>query len=110
MAHSRIASATVPFLIFWVRHFTVSTVCLLTVHIPTTVIVRTLKFLPVPFLFFGVMHSTISTVCSRTLHIATTVIVRVAKDRDCHTMNVREVNFSTIITVKLKQIKIDSQI
>ena len=80
MAHSRIASATVPFLIFRVRHFTVSTVCLLTVHIPTTVIVRTLKFLPVPFLFFGVMHSTISTVCSRTLRIATTVIVRVAKD------------------------------
>ena len=110
MAHSRIASETVPFLIFGSRHFTVSTVCLITVHIPTTVIVRTLKFLPVPFLFFGVMHSTISTVCSRTLRIATTVIVRVAKDRDCHTMNVRKVNFSTVITVKLKQIKIYSQI
>ena len=26
MAHSRIASETVPFLIFWSRHFTVSTV------------------------------------------------------------------------------------
>ena len=63
-----------------------------------------------PLFIFGVMHSTISTVCSRTLRIATTVIVRVAKDWDCHTMNVREVNFSTIITVKLKQIKIYSQI
>lgn len=43
MERSCIVYASVPFLISWMIHSTVSTVCLRTLHTPTTLIVRMVK-------------------------------------------------------------------
>ena len=90
MAHTLVVFLIVPFLIFWLTHFTVSTVRLHTLHNLTIVIIFRVNFITLPFLFLGFIHSRVSTVSSHTLCVPITVIVpvRVENLSDCHAVDV----------------------